>query len=172
MPVTYRGSYSPSARRRWWQRFPGPVERAALRLWGRLPRPLRAGLAPLGRLFGPHTVTAPVVPLPGEGMPEVAEARRDGFDLLARYTGAEQVVEVWPEEHRRSVPVPDGGAPDREEPVWLVRSPWPSIGLDEVFPLLWRWVERDRESLDEAVWRARAAEALGWDEERAREWRD
>jgi hypothetical protein len=40
-----------------------------------------------------------------------------------------------------------------------VRSPWPSINLTEVFQLVWRWVERDRTSIDRETMVARCRSA-------------
>ena len=175
MRASYRSRYRPlgtgSSRRAWWQRFPKPVETAALRLWSRLPRVMCYLLTPLGELFGPHAVSAAAHPDVGEDRPAVTQLRREGFELVERCTGAVWVAELWPEEHRRSVPETRVWAledqPDAR--VWLVRSPWPAIDLEAVFALLWRWVERDR-SLNDAVRRSRVAEVFGWNEMRAREW--
>jgi hypothetical protein len=176
MRARYRTRYRPlgkkSSRLAWWQRFPKPVETAALRLWGRLPRMVRHLLSPLGELFGPHTVSAAAHSNVGEDLPVVTQLRREGFEPVERYTGAVWVAELWPEEHRRSVPETRAWALE-DQPgarVWLVRSPWPAIDLEAVFALLWRWVERDRESLSDAVWRSRVAEVFGWNETRARDW--
>jgi hypothetical protein len=81
-----------------------------------------------------------------------------GFEPWEEYTGAEFVFGIWPE-HRRAVV--DG--------VELDSSPWPSVDLNTVFRVVWSWAERDR-SLDVAVARAAAAEALQWPESRALAW--
>lgn len=74
--------------------------------------------------------------------PGAADLRAAGFTPIGFLTGAEDIAQVWPHEHRRSVPQTE---PERlaegEHRYWLVRSPWPSIDVHEVFELMWPWVE-------------------------------
>lgn len=74
--------------------------------------------------------------------PGVAELRAAGFTPIEFLTGSVDVVHGWPDEHRRSVPEtrPDWQDEDDQQ-CWLVRSPWPSVDVDEVFELMWPWVE-------------------------------
>lgn len=157
----------------WYQRLPRPVQRAALRMWSAVPWRLRRPLVPLGALFGPHTVSA--TPSPGpDTVPGVAALRAEGFQPVEQHTGAVWLAGVWPHQHRRSVPETRPAWLDDDEcdgRLWLVRSPWPAFTVEDVIRILWPWVERDR-ARDEAVFRSRAAEVLGWDEARALEWRD
>jgi hypothetical protein len=52
----------------------------------------------------------------------------------------------------------------------MVRSPWPTLSLQDSLNVLWTWVERDHASLDEDLWRERVSEALAWDETAAAAW--
>jgi hypothetical protein len=52
----------------------------------------------------------------------------------------------------------------------MVRSPWPTLSLQDSLNVLWTWVERDHASLDEDLWRERVSEALAWDETTAATW--
>ncbi len=176
----YRGHYAALNQdhhathdRRWWQRFPRPVERAALTAWGLLPGAIRRPLIPLGALFGPHATSGDGSGYPGpRTVPGVAEIAAEGFTPLEEHTGALDIGTVWPEPHRRSV------ADTRPEPldgsgvIWLVRSPWPGISLPQALNVVWSEVDplrlRDQAGrvaamgralrLDEAAARARLAE--------------
>lgn len=72
----------------------------------------------------------------------------DGFEPLGEHTGADWVVDVWPEDRRisgaetRSSRIDD----DPQGRIWLVASPWPSLRLRDVFSALWRWTERDSDA--------------------------
>lgn len=80
-----------------------------------------------------------------------------GFAPLRSLMGAEWVLELWPARCRRQTPEPSG---------WLVCSPWPAVGLVDVFRLLWSWAERDGDR-EEAVLRGRAEQVLAWDDQQA-----
>jgi len=75
----------------------------------------------------------------------VTEARRRGFVPLREVTGAAQDLgPLWPTEHALRI---DGlGAisddQDDEGDRWVVRSPWPSLSVQQTLGALWRWVER------------------------------
>ncbi len=103
----------------------------------------------------------------------VAEARRHGFVPLREVTGAGgRLGPLWPPEHRRWIDELDrspGVDEDETMPLdrWLVRSPWPSLSVDEALAVLWRWAERDSAGREGDVWRARVVEALGWSESAA-----
>lgn len=168
---TYVGFSSTSVSPAWWQRFPRPIEIAALRLWAKLPSFVRSPLVPLGGLFAKHTVSAEAPPAP-ESVPGVAEIAQDGFEPLENHTGAMWVARLWPKAHRRAVAEtrPEWlEDPDSDGQLWLVRSPWESLTLDDTFALLWTWVERDR-TLDERVRQARVSEVFSWTEQRALDW--
>jgi hypothetical protein len=104
--------------------------------------------------------------------PSVVEARKHGFVPLREVTGIPDTLgPLWPEEHRlwldelgRS-PVED--TYDEVLDRWLVRSPWPSLSVDQALGVVWRWVERDRFPDDDDAWRARVLEVLGWSESEA-----
>ena len=154
--------------RPWWQRFPKPLEWAALHAWGRLPRFVGVPLVPLGRLFGPHSSTGRILP-GADAAPGVVDLISQGFEPIETQTGAIWVAALWPDEHRRSVAETRPwwlDDPESDGRVWLIRSPWASLTLTEVFEVLWRWVERDR-TLDEQIRRKRVAEVLAWPESRA-----
>jgi hypothetical protein len=166
----YRGLASSVADRPWWERVPRPVRLAALAGWNVLPRFVRAPLVPLGGLFGPHTTATAVSP-GAESVAGVEQLMREGYEPVENYTGAVWVAELWPGEHRRSVPETRTSWLDDELDgrLWLVRSPWATLTLDEVFALLWRWVERDHQ-LDNDIWRERVAEVLAWSQPQAVAW--
>src|SRR6185437_16377215 len=156
------------APRRWWELAPEPMQRVALRTWAALPRVIRAPLVPIGRWINPHQTTR-AEPSPGpDTVPGVRELRAQGFLPLEEHTGAEWVGQLWPEQDRRSVaetrPVWLNDL-DSDGRLWLMRSPWPSLTLDDSLSVLWSWAERDRpQPLDIDVYRERVAEALSWDE--------
>jgi len=157
--------------RRWWERLPRRVTATALGIWHVLPSFVRAPLIPLGGLFGPHTTTAPAAP-GADTVAGVAQLTIEGYEPVESHTGATWVAELWPDEHRRSVPEtrPAWSADEAlTGRLWLIRSPWASLTLDEVFALLWRWVERDQE-LDEVVRRQRVSEVLAWTQPQAMAW--
>lgn len=159
----------------WWDRLPRPVVRAALRAWTAVPRLVRRPLIPLGTVINPgHVVRGEDPDSSGpDSVAGVAELRAQGFEPVADFTGDWTVAEVWPEEHRRSVTERREWALDMPtgDRLWLIRSPWPSIALSDVFLMLWPWVERDR-AREPDVRRARSAELLAWDEPTAHKWRD
>lgn len=108
-------------------------------------------------------------------VPGVPAIRELGFEPVEEYTGALWVADVWPDEHRRSVPETRDfwltSMPETGGRVWLVRSPWPSLALREVFNAMWRWAERRGDGeYDADLARSRAAEFLSWPEDRARGW--
>jgi hypothetical protein len=167
----YHAVSSAVSGRHWWERLPSPVTAAALGIWNVLPRFVRAPLIPLGGLFGPHATSGSVSP-GASSVAGVAQLTRAGYEPVENYTGAIWVAELWPDEHRRSVPetrpawLADEALTGR---LWVIRSPWPGLTLDEVFALLWRWVERDQE-LDNEVWRERVCEVLAWTQPQAVAW--
>jgi len=103
----------------------------------------------------------------------VVALRAQGFEPIEEYTGAVWVGQLWPEDHRRWVaetrPVWLNDA-DSDKRLWLVRSPWSSLGLSDSLNVLWSWVERDHAQLDTQLFRQRVSEALAWDEATATEW--
>lgn len=103
----------------------------------------------------------------------VPELRKQGFEPLEEHTGAVWVGQLWPEDHRRWVAETRSAwldDPRGEGRLWLARSPWPSLTLQDSLNVVWTWVERDRTQLDDNLWRQRVTEALGWDETTATEW--
>jgi hypothetical protein len=60
--------------------------------------------------------------------------------------------------------------PHSDGRLWLVRSPWPTLTLEDSLNLLWTWVERDHAAVDGDLWRQRVIEALQWDEATAAAW--
>jgi len=89
----------------------------------------------------------------------------DGFEPLAEFTGADWVIDAWPEDRRLSVAETRSPQID-DDPlgrIWLVASPWPSLRLRDVFRVLWRWAERDADTAaTSGLLRSRVAEALTW----------
>jgi putative hydrolase of the HAD superfamily len=119
------------------------------------------GMVARNEILGPDTVGG------------VAGLRAQGFEPIEEYTGAVWVAQLWPEEHRRLVAETRRvwlNDVDSDGRLWLVRSPWPSLGLGESLNVVWSWVERDHPQLDEAMWRRRVSETLAWDETTAVEW--
>ncbi len=108
-----------------------------------------------------------------DAVPGVADLRRLGFEPVEEYTGAHQVAQVWPEEHRRSVPETRDAwsAPAAGATLWLLRPPWPGWTLREAFNALWRWLERPGVEYDDDRWLMNAADFLRWSEPEARKWR-
>lgn len=54
--------------------------------------------------------------------------------------------------------------------LWLVRSPWPGLGLRDCLNVLWSRVDREQTPLTDELWRQRVSEVLTWDEATAVEW--
>jgi hypothetical protein len=104
----------------------------------------------------------------------VSELRASGFEPIEEHTGALWVADLWPDEDKRSVAETRLDWLENEtqthDRVWLLRSPWPAMSVNEVFCVLWTWIERNHEPLDAATMRVRVAEVLGWDPRRAQEW--
>ncbi len=94
-----------------------------------------------------------------------------GFEPRDQLTGADFLYDLWPEQHRMSVPETRRPQLD-EEPdarVQLLRSPWPSLSLAEALRVLFRWAERDwdRETTPDP-YPSKVTEALGWTDDEAR----
>jgi hypothetical protein len=104
----------------------------------------------------------------------VADLRRQGFAPIEEYTGAIWVAQLWPQVDRRWVaevrPVWLSDS-DSDGRLWLVRSPWPGLGLRDCLNVVWSWVERDRAPLGMELLRRRASEVLAWEETTAVDWR-
>jgi hypothetical protein len=131
---------------------------------------------------------APAVPCPGTGCDDqwmnevpgpdvvagVAELRAEGFEPIEEHTGALWVADVWPDDDKRSVPETRpywlANETQTHDRVWLLRSPWPTLTVREVFAVLWTWIERDHRPIDGLTVSAGVAEVLAWDETRARAW--
>jgi hypothetical protein len=139
-----------------------------------LQRAVRAPFIPLGRRINPRQTTWAVPVSPGPDIVTgVAELRAQGFQPIEEYTGAFWVGQLWPEDHRRSVAETRSvwlDDPNSDGRLWLARSPWPTLRLEDSLNVLWTWVERDHAALDADLWRQRVSEALGWDETTAVEW--
>jgi hypothetical protein len=158
----------------WWQRVPQPVATRAVRAWSVLPHAIRARFIPLGRRINPRRSTRAVSVGPGpDTVPGVADLRAQGYEPIEHYTGAVGVGRLWPQNHRASVPETRSvwlADPSSDGRLWMVRSPWPTLSLQDSLNVLWTWVERDHASLDEDLWRERVSEALAWDETTAATW--
>jgi hypothetical protein len=99
--------------------------------------------------------------------PAVSAARSEGFVPLRELTGvADTLGRQWPPEHR--LWLEDlGAAPgedEDDEPVdrWLVRSPWPSLSVDQTLHALWRWVDQAAGSPETHGRDARTEEFFEW----------
>jgi len=94
-----------------------------------------------------------------------------GFEPLETFTGAEWVYDVWPADHRLSLP--ETRSPQLEQDpqarILLLRSPWPGLDLPQALNVLWSWAERDRVRDTELI-RSRVAEALTWPAAKAAHW--
>jgi hypothetical protein len=104
-------------------------------------------------------------------VPGVAEVMAAGFTPIENLTGMLEVALVWPQDHRRSIPEVRLWALDDERlegRLWLVRSPWPGLTLDDVLVCLWSVVDEYRDP-DERL--RVAGEVLRWPESRAQEQR-
>jgi hypothetical protein len=102
-----------------------------------------------------------------------------GFEPLDQFTGAEWVIELWPAQHQTSIPETRWPQIDNdaEARLVLVRSPWQSVSLNDVFRALWSWVQRIEDgrresSMDALGARARVSEVFGWSDAQARQWLD
>lgn len=95
---------------------------------------------PLAVLRAAHQRTVPFNDLlpPGAG-----KWRSAGYTPIDELTGTVEIARVWPEHARRSAPETreDFLAYRVDGKFWLVRSPWPALGVDDVMQLLWLWVE-------------------------------
>lgn len=78
--------------------------------------------------------------------PGVVEAASEGFLPVENLTGADYVVSAWPDEHRRAVLETRSGRRDDtpDGRCWLLRSPWPSIAVQDVFVWMWEWQQERR----------------------------
>ena len=108
-------------------------------------------------------------------VPGVAALRKLGFEPVEEYTGALLVAEMWPDEHRRSVPeTREAWLEDEPElggRLWLLRSPWVGWTLRETFNAIWRWLERPNGEYDADYLLTGVADFLRWNESEARKWR-
>lgn len=160
--------------RPWWEHVPRPVSAAAVKLWSFLPRAARAPFVPLGRWINPPQRMSDLsVDSDVESVPGVAELCAQGFEPIETYTGAVWVGPLWPKEHSRSVAETRSvwlDDPHTDGRLWLVRSPWPTLTLEDSLNLLWTWVERDHAALDDDLWHQRVSEALGWNAATATDW--
>ena len=165
---------SQPVQRPWWDALPGPVTRLALGIWSRLPGAVRAPFIPIGRWISPVSTTSAGFESPGpDTVGGVSTLRAEGFEPIEEYTGAVDVAELWPTEHRRSVAETREWRLEHAEcggRLWLVRTPWPSLGVQDALNVVWSWVERDRAPMNAALWRERVAETLSWDEPTATAW--
>ena len=160
--------------RAWWQRVPQPIATWAVRAWSVLPHAVRARFIPLVRLVDPRRSTHAVSVPPGpDTVPGVAELRAQGYEPIEAYTGAVGVGRLWPRNHRASVSETRPvwlADPSSDGRLWMVRSPWPTLSVQDSLNVLWTWVERDHASLDEELWRERVSEVLAWDGTTAAAW--
>lgn len=158
-----------------WHRVPQPAATAALAIWSLLPPVVRKPFLPVGRWINPHHTTAATTTDP-EGpdtVDGVTALREQGFAPIEEYTGATWVGQLWPEDHRRWLPETRSAwldATNHDGRLWLVRSPWPSLSLQDTLNVLWSWAERDRARLTPQRWRDRVSEALAWDDATAADW--
>ena len=74
--------------------------------------------------------------------PGSAELAAEGFVPVEYLSGAIEVEQVWPGPHRRSVPETRAGMGDDDGLMWLIRSPWPAVPVDEAVALMWDWAEQ------------------------------
>ena len=84
-------------------------------------------------------------------VPGVQELETAGFAPIETLFGETEIGTAWPVEHRREVLdtrfEQTGQEPwdDDELRLFLVRSPWPSIELDTVVKLMFRWLRRNED---------------------------
>jgi hypothetical protein len=128
--------------RHWYDRLPDPVIKIALRSWGYLPSLVRQRLARLTPLVNRQaiSVSGEVGPGPDE-VAGVTEARLAGFTPIEELTGRTELATVWPAGHRRSVAETRALWVDEQPRLWLVRSPWPSISVDDAVAVVWLHLE-------------------------------
>lgn len=180
-PGSYRAMNQTSGLPRpWWERVPRPIATFAVTAWSALPRAVRAPFIPLGQWINPRQTTSPAFASPGpQTVAGVADLRAHGFEPIEEHTGSVDVAELWPRQHRRWVEETREWRLAHAEcggKLWLVRSPWPAVGLQDALNIVWSWAEHDRavqSSPDAArrrVWRERADQALRWDEATALAW--
>ena len=173
-PGSYRGvSQTAGMPRPWWGRLPQPIVTTAVRIWSLLPHALRTPFIPVRRLISPHQTTGTSVTEGPDTVDGVADLRAQGFEPIEEHTGAIEVAELWPEDHRRWVSeTREAWLDDTNDDgrLWLVRSPWPSLSLPDALNVLWSWSERDQSRLTPQLWRQRLSEALAWDDATAADW--
>jgi hypothetical protein len=153
------------APRHWWDRVPGPVVSVALCSWGLLPGVVRQQLARLTPLINPQaTTSAESGPRP-DAVPGVLVARGQGFTPIEELTGSTEVVSVWPPQHRRRVRETRAGWPtdDSDGWLWLVRSPWRAVTVEDALSLVWSNAET-KSGLDLHL----ASDVLRWSHARAK----
>jgi hypothetical protein len=104
--------------------------------------------------------------------PGVADAVRDGFVPIDDLLGEDWVIALWPLEHRRALPETRPGWVESSDDgmVWLVRSPWPEVPVEEAVRLMWEWVYGRRSprtgrvtAEGDAAWQALTREFLHLD---------
>jgi hypothetical protein len=75
--------------------------------------------------------------------PGAHELIGQGFIPLEDLTGDEEIVHVWPADHRYDVAETRTRAPSLDPTddgrYWLVRSPWPAVSTEDVIDLVWEW---------------------------------
>jgi hypothetical protein len=94
-----------------------------------------------------------------DGPQSVAELRGAGFTPIEELTGQVAFALVWPEAHRRAVPdrrYRPGPAEDAlpgltDGILYLVRSPWDSVTIEEAVDLLQRWLRKHRPASSSTV---------------------
>jgi hypothetical protein len=104
--------------------------------------------------------------------PGLVEARKQGFVPAREVTGIpDRLGSVWPAEHRLWLDeLGPGPLEHTHEEVldrWLVRSPWPSLSVEQALGVMWRWVEREPFQDFGEAWRTRVLEVLRWPESEA-----
>src|SRR5437588_3724947 len=103
-PGSYHGvNQTAGMSRPWWGPFPHPIVTAAVTIWSLLPHALRRPLLPFARLFNPHQTTAAIGAEGPDSVDGVADLRAQGFEPIEEHTGAIEVAQLWPEDHRRWV---------------------------------------------------------------------
>jgi len=177
METAHEGCFSRNQYRisgcHWWERIPQSLATVAVTAWSRLPRIVRAPLIPLGRWSRTDQTVSMGSTVPADTVRGVAELRMQGFEPIEAYTGYFWVAHLWPDHHRRSVTETRPAwldDPHSDGRLWLVRSPWPGLTVEESLNVLWTWVERDLASLDDDLWTRRVTEALDWDAATAIDW--
>ncbi len=151
----------------WWDRLPDPAVRLALRSWARLPEGVRSQLARLTPVINPGATEVAEVPPGPDVVAGVTQARADGFTPIEELTGRLEIVTVWPPAHRRSVVETRAWwlEDSADGLLWLVRSPWPAIRVEDAVSVVWLHLERDRGSSPDDLDEAR--DVLLWPEAQA-----